>query len=69
MDLPPPEHPLGSFVRVVLNDRNRTPRRGRVREVVWHFKDGRYNYYIEENGQKVTKRYLAEDLIPAEPVR
>jgi hypothetical protein len=57
---------VGQKVKVVLNDRNRTPHTGSVREVTWHYKDGRYNYYLEEDGKKVSKRYLEEDLEPVE---
>jgi hypothetical protein len=63
-DRPPPAYSLGQRVRVILNARNRTPREGTVREIVWHFKDRRYNYYLEEGGKKVSKRYLSEDLEP-----
>lgn len=64
MPQPPPRYPIGSLVRVILNDRNKTARHGRVRQVIWHFKDERYNYYIESDGKKVSKRYLADDLQP-----
>jgi hypothetical protein len=59
---PDPEFQVGDRVQVVLNNRNRTFHRGLVREVVWHIKDGRYNFYLEAKGKKVSKRYLAEDL-------
>src|SRR5262245_54656646 len=61
-----PRFELGATVRVVLNERNRTPHVGMVRKVIWHFKDERYNYYLEENGRKVSKRYFDEDLELAE---
>lgn len=64
-DRPPPAYSLGQRVRVVLNERNRTPREGTVRRIVWHFKDGRYNYYLEQDDKRVSKRYLREDLEPA----
>lgn len=64
MDLPKPVFSVGQRVRVIVNDRNRTPHDGSVRQVVWHHKDQRYNYYLEEAGKKVSKRYLAEDLEP-----
>ena len=59
---PPPEYAVGDRVRVVPSDRHTTPHTGAIREVIWHFKDGCYNYYIEENGKKVSTRYLAIDL-------
>jgi hypothetical protein len=58
----PSEFKVGDHVAVRLNDRNRTPHVGEVREVIWHFKDARYNYYLSEGGKKVHKRYFAEDL-------
>jgi hypothetical protein len=58
----PSEFSVGERVSVRLNSRNRTPHVGEIRDVVWHFKDGRYNYYLSENNKKVYKRYFAEDL-------
>lgn len=59
---PPPEFHVGDRVRVVWSERHPTPHVGTVREVIWHFKDARYNYYIEEHGRKVSTRYIAADL-------
>ncbi|WP_414737867.1 DUF6960 family protein [Gemmata algarum] len=59
-----PEFRIGDRVRVVSSDRHRSPHAGTIREVVWHHKDARYNYYIEERGHKVSTRYLAVDLEP-----
>jgi len=59
------DHPrfnIGSTVRVIINDRNRTPRAGRVARRVWHYKHACWIYYLEEGGRPVKKRYLAEDL-------
>lgn len=36
---------------------------GTVREIVWHFKNKDYNYYITVNGRKKGKRYYVYDLI------
>lgn len=30
--------------------------------MIWHFKEERYNYYLEGKGRKVSKRYCEEDL-------
>ena len=62
---PAPKFAIRETVRVLLNDRNRTAHRGTVREVIWHFKDERYNYYIVEDGKKISKRYFDDDLEPA----
>jgi hypothetical protein len=59
---PPPISQLGDRVRVVPGERHATPHTGTIREVIWHFRDARYNYYIEENGKKVSTRYTADDL-------
>ena len=64
MDKPPPKFAIGQQVRVILNDRNITPREGLVRELFWHFKHQQYYYYIEAHGRKVSKRYFEEDLEP-----
>ncbi|MCI0705624.1 MAG: hypothetical protein L0241_31580 [Planctomycetia bacterium] len=61
-DHPPPEFNVGDRVRVVLSDRHQTPHTGTIRDVIWHGKDGCWNYYIEEDGKKVSTRYLASDL-------
>jgi hypothetical protein len=57
---------MGQRVRVVLNERNRTPHTGTIRDIIWHFKQARYSYYLEEVGKKVSKRYFEEDLEPLE---
>jgi hypothetical protein len=64
MDSHEPEFALGQRVRVVLNDRNRTPHEGTIRAAVWHHKQSRFHYYLLEDGRKVSKRYAAEDLQP-----
>jgi len=61
-DQPLPVFAVGQRVRVVLNERNRTPHTGCVRKIIWHHKDERYNYYLEENGKTISKRYYEEDL-------
>ena len=65
----PAEFNVGDHVRVVPSERHSTRRGGVVRQVVWHFKEGCYNYYITEDGKKVSTRYLAIDLerVPPEP--
>jgi hypothetical protein len=62
MVIPKPAFAIGQWVRVILNTRNRTPHTARNREVIWHFKDKRYDYYLEERGKKVSNRYLEKDL-------
>jgi hypothetical protein len=62
VDRPEPEYAIGQRVRVVLNERNRTPHEGSIRAVIWHHREGRFHYYLEERGRKVSKRYAAEDL-------
>ena len=36
---------------------------GTVREIVWHFKNMDYNYYITVNGRKQSTRYYTDDLM------
>lgn len=62
MNEPEPDFSIGQQVKVILNDRNRTPHEGSVREVIWHHKDQLFNFYLEECGRKISKRYFAEDL-------
>jgi hypothetical protein len=57
-----PRFQIGDAVRVVSNARNQTLHAGHVRYAIWHFKDSCWNYYLEANGRKISKRYLAEDL-------
>jgi hypothetical protein len=58
---PPPAFSFGQRVRVILNERNRTSRTGTIRQVIWHHKDQCYNYYLDVNGKKTSKRYCEED--------
>ncbi|WP_165232309.1 hypothetical protein [Aquisphaera insulae] len=67
MARPEPTHRVGQPVRVLVNARNRTPHLGSIREVIWHHKDARYTYYIEEEGRRVPKRYFTEDLEAVAP--
>ncbi|MGF1581007.1 MAG: hypothetical protein ACFCD0_16710 [Gemmataceae bacterium] len=57
-----PKFHVGEYVSVILNERNRTPHQGRIREVIWHYKDQQFNYYLVPQGRKGSKRYFAEDL-------
>ena len=58
----PPEFRVGDKVEVILNERNTTPHKGIVNDVIWHFKYEQWFYMISENGKKVSKRYFATDL-------
>ena len=60
--VPTPKFAIGQKVRVRLSDRNRTAHEGTIRDIIWHLKDERHNYYIEEDGRKVSKRYYEDDL-------
>ena len=63
---PQSEFQLGQRVSVLTNERNHTARAGTIARVVWHHKDACYNYYLEVDGKKVSKRYLACDLTSRE---
>ena len=65
---PPPALSLDQRVRVILNESNRTSRTGTIRQIIWHFKDQRYMYFLEVNGKKIAKRYYEEDLECLPPV-
>lgn len=58
----PPEFRSGDSVEVIVNAKNLTYHMGTVRKEVWHLKDRRWNFYLEANGKKIGKRYLANDL-------
>lgn len=60
---PPPDFSPGQSVHVVLNARNTTYHQGLIAEVLWHHKDGIWNYQIVENGKRIAKRYEARDLM------
>ncbi len=62
-ELPAPEFKLGDSVRVVVGERNFTAHVGIISQVVWHHKDGCYNYYLESESKKISKRYTAKDLL------
>ncbi len=55
---------LGVRVQVVPNGRNRTLRAGVVANRIWHHKHECWTYFIESDGKRVSKRYVAEDLEP-----
>jgi hypothetical protein len=59
-ELPKPESAVGDRVAVRVGGRNSTPHVGEVRDVIWHYKDQRYNYYLTEKGKKISKRYFAD---------
>jgi hypothetical protein len=58
----PQEIALGTKVAVRVNDHNRTPHTGIIATATWHFKLGKWFYFLLENVRKVSKRYAAEDL-------
>jgi hypothetical protein len=61
-EIPPPAFALETGVRVRPGERNRTPREGTIRKIVWHYQDECYYYFLEQDGKKVSKRYREEDL-------
>ena len=58
-DIPIPNAIVFDRIRVLEPN---TPREGTVRELIWHFKDAAWNYYIESEGKKVSKRYVDSDI-------
>ncbi|MBR1736164.1 MAG: hypothetical protein IJ736_03985 [Firmicutes bacterium] len=41
-------------------------KKGRIRDIIWHGKTHKFNYYIEIDNKKVSRRYYAEELIRTE---
>ncbi|MFF4084450.1 hypothetical protein ACFYZN_34410 [Streptomyces sp. NPDC001777] len=63
VEIPAPAFHEGQRAQVVLNDRNRTPRRGAVRDKVWHHRDQQWYFFLrDDSGRKISKRYSAADL-------
>jgi hypothetical protein len=53
---------MGQRVQVRLKNRRSQSREITIRDILWHFQDEHYNYYLEENGRKDLKSYSEEDL-------
>lgn len=58
----PPLFRQGNLVEVIVNARNTTYHKGIIYAIIYHFKDKDWNYYISENGKKISKRYYSRDL-------
>jgi hypothetical protein len=54
-----PKYMLFDSVKVLSPN---TERHGLVRELIWHFKNSEWNFYIESDGKRISKRYLEADL-------
>ena len=60
---PSPEFDHGDTVEVIVNAKNTTYHKGHVRLVQWHSEERQWLYLLEDDqGKKVSKRYLASDL-------
>lgn len=57
-----PRLAIGDRVRVIVSERNRTPRSGTVARSVWHHNLGCWMYYLVGNGRHIKKRYTFHDL-------
>ena len=53
---------VGARVRL----KKRPERAATVRDIIWHFKEGRPMYFLKVGGKRVGSRRWAEDLEPAE---
>jgi hypothetical protein len=63
-----PRHVEGQYVRVVLNEDNRTARHGTIRAAVWHHQHRCWYYLLRDSaGRAVGKRFAARDLQPWTP--
>ena len=65
-ETPPSKFAVGQRVRVRLNEQNHTPHEGTIRDIIWPHKSRQHNYYLEEDGKKVSKRYHEHDLDPVD---
>jgi hypothetical protein len=59
---PAPEFLRGQLVELVTDLGNVPYRKAAVRGRNWHQKQGRWVYFLEEDGGKVSRRYEARDL-------
>jgi hypothetical protein len=60
---PAPTFNHGDAVEVIVNAKNITSHKGRVRQVQWQDTERHWLYLLaDENGKNVSKRYLASDL-------
>src|SRR5262249_28055023 len=57
-----PAFHIGDSVVVMLNEHNRTPRQGKVAQIVRHWKKRRYYYFLEVGGKLINRRYYSDDL-------
>lgn len=57
----PPKYQYGDAVYPAAHPE----RKGRIRDMVWHYKEHAILYFIETNGKTISKRYHEDDLIPA----
>lgn len=58
----PPLFRKGDVVEVIVNAKNITYHMGLISEIIYHFKEKEWMYYITENNKKVSKRYGSQDL-------
>ncbi|MEU9619033.1 MULTISPECIES: hypothetical protein [unclassified Streptomyces] len=62
-EIPAPAFHGGQRAQVVVNERNRTPHCGSVRDKVWHYRDQQWYFFLrDDSGRKISKRYSAADL-------
>ena len=54
-----PKYVLFDPIRVIKPN---SEKKGLIRELIWHFKNCEWNYYIDSDGKKVSKRYVESDL-------
>ena len=54
----PPKFKYGDLV----SSFNIIDKKGRIRKIVWHFKNHTFIYYIEVGNKKVLRRYYEEEL-------
>jgi hypothetical protein len=64
---PTPPFVEGQIVEVIVNARNTTYRKGRIRSLNWNHKEGQWIFFLEEDSKNVSKRYEAKTFAPLRP--
>jgi len=54
----PPRFVYGELVSVI----GQTDVIGEIRDIIWHYKEEKYHYYISVGGSKKSRRYYEEEL-------
>jgi hypothetical protein len=67
LEVPPPEFEIGEWVEVLSRGMRNTPRTGTICDLLWDEGAKAARYQILDDGQRIEKRYAADDLRRVEP--